>query len=118
MDMMAAGVGMLLNLFFLGMLVAAVMKLFQVHTTLTEIKDLLAKAPAPVYVPPAHTPQVYAQPVYAQPAAQPVSPQTTLRMPPQPAAPIVGDARSGEEMLRELDAQMRIEEASRLKPPL
>lgn len=116
MDMMMTGVGMLMNLFFLGMVVAAAMKLFQVHTTLLEIKDLLAKAPAPTYIPAAHTPQAYSQPVSRQPAPQPG--QATLRMPPEPAATAVVDTRSGEEMLRELDTQMRIEEASRLKPRL
>jgi hypothetical protein len=124
MDMMAAGVGLIMNLFFVGLIVAAVMKLFNIHTTLVEIKDQLAKAPS---VQPASIPTTPARPAFSlptraqQPSAQPASPQPTLRVPPPSApapavAPMVGDTRSGEEMLRELDAQMRIEEQATRHP--
>jgi predicted lipid-binding transport protein (Tim44 family) len=127
MDMMMAGVGMLMNFFFVGLIVAIVMKLFQIHSTLTEIKEELAKAPVTqaAYAPPPYTQPPAAQRVapqpppaksiFAQPAASaPSVPQPTLRVappsaPPEAVAPMVGDTRSGEELLRELDAQMRMD---------
>jgi hypothetical protein len=112
MDVMMAGLGMLIEFFFVGLIVAIVMKLFQIHSTLTEIKDQLGKAPVPQ--------AAYAPPAYVQPAAAPTAlsnPQPTLRVkpsaPPATVAPMVGDVRSGEELLRELDAQMRFEESAR-----
>lgn len=122
MDMMMAGVGMLINAFFVGLIVAVVMKMFQIHTTLTEIKEQLAKAPAPqaAYAQPAYAQPTSANSIFAQPAASPAAPsapQPTLRVKPlsetaEPIAPMVGDSRSGEELLRELDEQMRLEEST------
>ena len=120
MDMMMAGAGMLIEFFFVGLIVAIVMKLFQIHSTLTEIKDQLAKAPVTqgAYAPPAYAQPTPARSIFAQPATAPAGPQPTLRVKlpgefPEPVAPMVGDARSGEELLRELDAQMRFEETAR-----
>lgn len=102
--MVLAGFGALVNAFFIALVVAAVMKLFQIHTLLGEIKDQLAKGPSymPVVAPQAPVYQAYNAPqAYSVPVA------------PVAAAPVVGDTRSGEEMLRELDAQMMLEEARR-----
>lgn len=102
--MLMAGLGTLLNAFFLALIVTGVMKLFQIHTALGEIKDELAKGRSytPVAAPPMPAYQPYSVPPgYSAPVAA------------SPTAPAMGDMRSGEEMLRELDAQMMLEEARR-----
>jgi hypothetical protein len=99
MDMLMAGLGTLMNAFFLALIVAGVMKLFQIHSTLNEIKEQLGKSPS--YAPP--LPRV---PSYQAPSAL------------SPAAASSSDMRSGEEMLRDLDAQMRLEETRRTGPRL
>jgi hypothetical protein len=98
MDMLQAAFGLLMNALVLALVGAGVMKLFQIHTALGEIKEQLGRGPS--YAPPmAHVPSY---PVYAPPPSAPTIP-----------APAVGDGRSGEQMLRELDAQMMLEEARR-----
>lgn len=96
MEFAATALSTLMSVFVLVLFVAGVMKLFQIHTVLTEIKDSLRTAqmsrPAPSamsYVP----------------AAAPVST-------PVPAAPPVNlhDMTSGEDMLRALDAQIKLDE--------
>jgi hypothetical protein len=102
MDLFMVGLGTLVNVFFIAVIVAGVMKLFQIHAVLGEIKEELSKGRSfpPVAAPPAPAFQAYTAP---QPYSAPVA----------PSAPVVGDGRSGEEMLRELDAQMMLEEARR-----
>jgi hypothetical protein len=64
----------------LCLFVAGVLKVFQISTTLTEIKDLLQRN------------------------------RTEIKAAPEPAvAPIASTAPSGEEMLRALDREMRIQ---------
>jgi hypothetical protein len=91
MDLFMAGLGTLMNVFFLAMIVAGVLKLFQIHTTLGEIKDQLGKSS--IQVPP-----VARIPTYSAQSA------------PNPFIPAAVDTRSGEEMLRDLDSQMRVEQ--------
>ncbi len=45
MDFVAAGLSTLVNVLLLALFVAGVSKLFQIHTTLTEIKDSLRNRP-------------------------------------------------------------------------
>ncbi len=124
--MMMAGVGMLMNLFFVGLIVAAVLKLFQIHTTLTEIKEKLASPSLASYSTPQYTALAPAPRAAPEPAARPAFKMPELRtsapsapaQPPAPMPSLVGDTRSGEEMLRELDSQMRMEEAAPPKPRL
>jgi hypothetical protein len=87
MEYLAAGLSSLLSVFVFAIFVAGVMKLFQIHTVLTEIKDqLLTGRSAPVYSIPS-------------PVAQ------------APTAPDeLHSLGSGDEMLRALDAQMKWDE--------
>jgi hypothetical protein len=101
MDFVAAGLSSLITVFMLALFMAGVMKLFQIHTTLTEIKDALKATPvAPrASVAPVAT---YAAP---SPAASPA---------PAPAPPLaLHEMQSGEEMLRALDAQIHMEDRAR-----
>jgi hypothetical protein len=109
------------TLFAVAMVLAGVMKLFQIHNTLTEIKDALQNgarpvaAVAPVTMPVAAPVQ---QPVYA-----PMGP-VVAKAAPAPAAAAqapVAHAElyamgSGEAMLRALDLQMKAEEGEALTP--
>jgi hypothetical protein len=79
MDFMAAAFSTLITVFVLALFAAGVMKLFQIHSVLLEIKDALAR--------------------------RPVSPVPSV----PPAAVPLALTQSGEEMLRALDAQMRWE---------
>jgi riboflavin transporter FmnP len=86
MDFLAAGLSSLINIFLLALFMAGVMKLFQIHTTLTEIKDALRAGSVSTRTP---APSNYVAP-------------TPLH-----------EMRSGEDMLRALDAQMHLEEHAR-----
>jgi hypothetical protein len=88
MEYLAAGLSSLLSVFVLAVFVAGVMKVFQIHTVLTEIRDKLA------------TGRTAAAPVFAAPVAAqvPATPQALHSM------------ASGDEMLRALDAQMKWDE--------
>ncbi|MEI9812338.1 MAG: hypothetical protein WDO18_06555 [Acidobacteriota bacterium] len=90
--------GTLVNAFLIALFAAGILKLFQIHTVLTEIKEQLGRGAS-------STPR--ADHPYAPPAFG-VAPTAHAA-----AAPLVGDTRSGEEMLRALDAQMHMEEAAR-----
>lgn len=92
MEFLAAGLSSLISVFALALFVAGVLKLFQIHTVLTEIKDALRTSPQPA-------PRA-AAPVFATPAA-PVTP-TALH-----------SLGSGDDMLRALDAQMKWDESAR-----
>lgn len=83
MDFFAAIISNIMGIVTLCLFVAGVMKVFQIATTLTEIKDLLQKRQ------------------HEQPAAP---------------APIASTAPSGEEMLRALDREMRINNEPGLDP--
>ncbi|MEP6962841.1 MAG: hypothetical protein ABI995_12235 [Acidobacteriota bacterium] len=90
---------------------AAVLKLFQIHASLGEIKELLqgirsqgSSFAGPVQRVAAPVPS-YSAPVVPSLASDPVI---------QPGI----DTRSGEEMLRALDAQMHLEEATALHPEI
>ncbi len=94
MEFLAAGLSSLMSVFILAVFVAGVMKLFQIHTLLTEIKDEL-KAGRSV--------PSYSAPVLAPPV---------LKAPTVPAAPeALHSLGSGDDMLRALDAQMKWDEA-------
>jgi len=85
MDYFAAGVSSLVSIFVLVVFIAGVMKLFQIHAVLTEIRDALQKTPAPVRSMGGSTPAVAT---------------TSARL----------DAmQSGEDMLRALDAQIKLD---------
>jgi hypothetical protein len=90
MDFVAAGMAGVMNLFMLGLFIAGVMKLFQIHATLLEIKDDLHSGP-----------HATASSSREPEAKRPAAPTPLHELP------------SGEEMLRALDAQMHLEEAAR-----
>lgn len=52
MDFLAAGLSTVMNVFLLGLFVAGVLKLFQIHTVLTEMKDALGNRSVPRSAPP------------------------------------------------------------------
>lgn len=89
MEIAAAAFSTLMSVFVLVVFLAGVAKLFQIHTVLTEIKDSLRTAPAARPMPVA-APYV--------PMAAP-SPQVNLH-----------DMSSGEDMLRALDVQIKLDE--------
>jgi hypothetical protein len=97
MEYFAAGLSSLVTIFVLALFVAGVMKLFQIHTVLTEIKDGLRSAPL------------------SGRAAIPYAP-STFSAPPVPEAPATPTALhamgSGDDMLRALDAQMKWDESA------
>ena len=84
MDFLATGLSTLINIFMLALFIAGVMKLFQIHTTLTEIKDALRSGSVSHRV--------------AQPSST-------------AAATPLHSMQSGEDMLRALDAQMHFDRA-------
>lgn len=88
MEFLAAGLSSLISVFALALFVAGVLKLFQIHTVLTEIKDALRSAPQA-------SPRA-AAPVFAAPATP-----TALH-----------SLGSGDDMLRALDAQMKWDESA------
>lgn len=91
MEFLAAGLSSLISVFALALFVAGVLKLFQIHTVLTEIKDALRAAPVA-------SPRASA-PAFAAPAA--------------PATPTaLHSLGSGDDMLRALDAQMKWDESA------
>ncbi len=88
MEYLAAGVSSLMSVFLLAVFVAGVMKLFQIHTVLVEIKDSMRSGNV------SHS--------FSVPSA--VAPVV-------PAAPeALHSMGSGDEMLRALDAQMKWDE--------
>jgi hypothetical protein len=95
MEFLAAGFSSLISVFVLALFAAGVMKLFQIHTVLTEIKDGLRTAPPAVRS---------AAPAFAAPAFTP---------PTAPATPVaLHSMSSGDDMLRALDAQMKWDETA------
>ena len=98
MDFLAAGINSLISLFVLGIFVAGVMKLFQIHSVLTEIKDGLRTAdPVSERVAAPYTASSFGPPV--------------VRSVTTPTAPTELHAMgSGDDMLRALDAQMKWDE--------
>ena len=83
MEYLAAGLSSLMSVFVLAVFVAGVMKVFQIHTVLLEIRDKLATGRT-------------AAPAYSAPA---------------PSVPVpIHSMASGDEMLRALDAQMKWDE--------
>jgi hypothetical protein len=92
MEFLAAGFSSLISVFVLAIFVAGVLKLFQIHTVLMEIREGLKTAPQV-------SPRA-AAPVFAAPQA-PVTP-TALH-----------SLGSGDDMLRALDAQMKWEETAK-----
>ena len=88
MELFAAGLSSLVSVFVLAVFVAGVMKLFQIHTVLTEIKDGLRSRGTS-----------YAAPPYSAPAT--AVPPTALH-----------GMGSGDDMLRALDAQMKWDETA------
>ncbi|MEP7354244.1 MAG: hypothetical protein ABI824_13530 [Acidobacteriota bacterium] len=138
MDFFAAVSSSFISIIFFCMVIAGVLKLFQVATLLGEIKDVLLKqhllssvsTPSPAYE---RTSQPSATPWTAAPQASSWQPSSStpdepfpqvIREPayvaqplyPQEAVPASLDEKmSGEAMLRALDMEMRAEEA-RLGP--
>ena len=102
MDFLAAGLSSLISVFALALFVAGVLKLFQIHTVLTEIKDALRAAPrtaAPMFAAPGFAAPGSAAPGSGAPAA--------------PATPTaLHSLGSGDDMLRALDAQMKWDESA------
>ena len=94
MEYVAAGLSSLVSVFVLAVFVAGVMKLFQIHTVLTEIKEGLRSAP----------PARAAAPFSAPPAF------ATSAAPATPTA--LHSLGSGDDMLRALDAQMKWDEST------
>jgi hypothetical protein len=86
MEFLAAGLSSLISVFVLIVFVAGVMKLFQIHTVLTEIKDNLRMSSVTGRVP--------------APLAVPMAPTKLHEM------------SSGDDMLRALDAQMKWDESA------
>lgn len=103
MDYLAAGLSSLVSVFVLALFVAGVMKLFQIHTVLTEIKEGLRSAPAVGRVAAPFTASTFAAPSAAS-APVPVTPTALHAM------------GSGDEMLRALDAQMQWDETESRSP--
>ena len=103
MDIASAAINALLSVAAFVMFMGGVLKLFQILTALGEIKEILQAIRASGSV--LAAPKV-APPAYSAPAAS-----FPLTSEPASALPLHG--RSGEEMLRELDAQMRFDEASK-----
>ena len=93
MEFLAAGLSSLLSVFVLAVFVAGVMKVFQIHTLLTEIKDQLK----------AGRPAAFAAPSFA------AAPVKAPAVPPAPEE--LHALGSGDDMLRALDAQMKWDEA-------
>lgn len=119
MEFLAEGLGAISTMFALVMVVAGVMKLFQIHTLLTEIKSELqsgarSMAPAVSAAPVVTYAPVVPRPVATPPAA--TAPAAPVAAPPETAH--LYSMGSGEEMLRALDAQMRAEEAQALTPEI
>lgn len=126
MEFLANGLSAMATLFGVAMVLAGVMKLFQIHTTLMEIKDALNAGARPAVVGSPMMAPVMQAPVMSNPASRvtsvPVAPMST----PTQAAPVQAPPEtahlysmgSGEEMLRALDAQMRAEESQALTPEI
>jgi hypothetical protein len=96
MEYLAAGLSSLVSVFVLAVFVAGVMKLFQIHTVLTEIKENLRSAP-----------------VVSGRSVAPAYDAAPLSAPAAAAAPTaLHEMGSGDDMLRALDAQMKWDETA------
>jgi hypothetical protein len=126
MDFLAAAFSSVLSIIFFCMIVAGVLKLFQVATTLGEIKDLLQKqhVPGGYIVPEASPASPYVSALaYKGPDSDAVpsalvsshTPTSTPWVSSSVTTPHSGFSPdpplSGEAMLRALDLEMRLEEA-------
>ena len=114
MEFLSNGLGAVAILFTVAMALAGVMKLFQIHTTLTEIKDALQAGARPLAAMPMssmHTP------IPPSPMPNPGAPVSVPSGAPAATAHLYSMG-SGEDMLRALDAQMRAEEATALTPEI
>ena len=109
MEFFAEGLSALMGVFSVAMVLAGVMKLFQIHTALTEIKEVLQSGSRPTAAPITST---YAAPQAARTAA-PVTPAQTQAAPTNDTLYSMG---SGEAMLRALDLQMKAEDGDALTP--
>jgi hypothetical protein len=128
MDFVSAILSTLASVFAMGLVVAGVMKVFQIHGLLTEIRDSLrsgqtaGQQAAFSAAPQASVPQATAR--VAEPAARPAAPKwaepertpparewTPASSPVKAAAPLaLHSMASGDEMLRALDEQMQLDE--------
>jgi hypothetical protein len=124
MEFLADGLSAIATLFSVAMVLAGVMKLFQIHTALTEIKDVLqngarpAAMPQPVAYAPAPQPAYTPAPQQTYAPMGPVSKTPPAAPPPQAAVPHAElyAMGSGEAMLRALDLQMKAEDGPGLTP--
>ncbi len=99
MEYLAAGISSLVSVFVLAVFVAGVMKLFQIHTVLTEIKEGLRTSPGA-----GRAAAPFAASTFAAPSAVSTS---------APVTPTALHAMgSGDEMLRALDAQIQWDESA------
>ncbi|MEO8099560.1 MAG: hypothetical protein ABI811_17815 [Acidobacteriota bacterium] len=105
MDFAAAAFSSIVSITAFVLFAAGVLKLFQIHTSLGEIRELLQGIRAQGGVGSA-VPRVANIPSSYAPSRAPEPIQAGL------------DTRSGEEMLRALDAQMHMEEATALNPEI
>jgi len=99
MEYLAAGISSLVSVFVLAVFVAGVMKLFQIHTVLTEIKEGLRAGPGGGRAAAPFVASTFAAPSPVSVAA-PLAPSALHAM------------GSGDEMLRALDAQMKWDESA------
>jgi hypothetical protein len=111
MEFLSDGLSAVATLFAVAMVLAGVMKLFQIHTALLEIKDALNAGARPSAVS-ASVPHV---PVMATPMVRPT--QVAPVQAPDATAQLYSMG-SGEDMLRALDAQMKAEEAQAYTPEI
>lgn len=115
MEFLSDGLSAVATLFAVAMVLAGVMKLFQIHTTLVEIKDALNTGARPVAAVAPVMNSVMSAPVMANPMASPM--QSAPVHAPAATANLYSMG-SGEDMLRALDAQMKAEEAQALTPEI
>ena len=101
MEFLASAFSSLISVFVLAVFVAGVMKLFQIHTVLTEIKESVRAG-----------------------ASFSASPSTSMRVPaPRPSVETVPttaalhEMGSGEDMLRHLDAQIKLDKLTAVHQP-
>jgi hypothetical protein len=119
MDFVSAILSTLASVFAMGVVVAGVMKVFQIHTLLTEIRDSLRSTPlagqqkaASQATAPQVTTKVAEPPAWtAAPKWTPEPERTPAQASVKAAAPLaLHSMASGDEMLRALDEQMQLDE--------
>jgi hypothetical protein len=120
MEFVSAILSTLASVFAMGLVVAGVMKLFQIHGLLTEIRDSLRSGQVAGQqstvsaAPQVRAPQTTAR--VAEPPARAAAPKWTPEperapAPVKAAAPLaLHSMASGDEMLRALDEQMQLDE--------